>query len=174
MKRFLIFGAGVFALYLSFYGLTTPYKKSVAVIAPPSPVITPTPEPSETPTSPENPPEPVETIESPTPTPNPVVEPYNPTVADIAQEVVNEYYSTDASVANHPSGFGGWHLRQDPCISDACLFDSRPLLPTGYRLKVLDYAGLPDNLGNTWIKVRVFYTNGELVGYIHSTGIRYD
>lgn len=178
MKRLAVLVCGLFSIYLGFYGLTAPFEKSKIVIEPILPAQSYPNEsqvkPSEAPISHQNLVQPTETIE-PTPSPfPPVVEPQKPVVADLAQQVANQYYTTNATLKAVPNGFGGWHLRRDPCMAKGCLYPHQPLVPVGYRVKVLDYPGLLDNLDNEWVKVRVFWLNGEDVGYIHSSGIVYD
>lgn len=175
MKKLLMLLAGGFSIYLGLYGLSQPLKvkankATTQQILPPESHqrSNPSPSPVETP-------EPPKTVEPTPQVTKAVVAPVNPQLAEIIDRAtIPEYYQTNATIAPVPAGYGGWHIRRDPCLPQSCLFPDYPMLAAGYRVKVLDYAGLLDNLGNEWIKVRVFYTNGEIVGYIHRTGLIYD
>lgn len=173
---------GLLALYFAWYGLTQPIKVSAKKTSLPesTQAIKPaeayaTPSPSVTPTSPQKAYELGEVIETINPTPSPVVEPSTPLLEDVVTKAtVPNYYQTNASMGELPPGYGGWHLRRDPCYSDSCLFPHFIMLSPGYRVKVLDQSGLPSNIQAEWVKVRVFFTNGEIVGYVHKSGVVYD
>lgn len=117
------------------------------------------------------------------PSPEITVTPYpspTPSLAPSFQAEVREPVLTSESVngqaAYTPNGFNGWRLRRDPCISDSCTFPENYAILPGTPLFILPENGIArhphtaygytDAEGYNWIKVRVYYSDTILTGYL--------
>ena len=81
----------------------------------------------------------------------------SPSLAPRIQPTINL-----VSIVKPPYPYQGWHFRQYPCLESNCNFSDSPALFEGEQVSVVRPQPISDSVGNNWVNVRVYYSDGNV------------